>query len=170
MQWLTRKCTTTGSKGIHSAYSHLYIHSVGILYTYCIHVYDVHFCRSELMHTKCMQNVSRNSTNFCIHFVWKIYTKCIQNVYITHFSKRLYTFSIQNLADIVLLILYKKYIPKLVEMWSTFCVHAVYILHTSVIHILCNFCIQNVYAVSVCVGTSQVIQYNVFLDLCFSIW
>ena len=133
-----------------------------ILYEFCIHIVYMFmmytFCRSQLMHTECIQNVFRNSTNFCMHFVWKIYTKRIQNVYITHFNKRLYTFSIQNLADIVLLILYKKYIPKLVEMWSIFCIHAVYILHTSVVHILCNFCIQDVYAVSVCVGTSQVIQ------------
>ena len=71
-----------------------------------------------------MQNVSHISTNFCIHFI-------------------------QNLAAIVLLILYRKCIQKFVEMWYTFCIHFIYILHTSVVYILHYFCIQNVYTVSV---------------------
>ena len=88
---------------------------------------------SELMYAmytkcipKCIQNVSDISTNFCIHFPYKMYTKYIQNVcvkmylifeqtfvykmyktcfyikHIPHFDKRLYIFCIQNLVGIVL--------------------------------------------------------------------
>ena len=62
-------------------------------------------------------------------FVYKMYPT---------FRQTLYTFCIQNLADIVHLILYTKCIQKLVEMW-----------YTSVVYILYNFCIQNVYTVFV---------------------
>ena len=70
-----------------------------------------------------IQNVFHISTNFCIHFIYKIQltqffsfcTKCIQ---------------------------------KLVEMWYTFYIHFVHILYTSVVYILYNFCIQNTYTVS----------------------
>ena len=81
-----------------------------------------------------------------------LYTKCTQNVCIQHFTKRFYTFCIQNLADVVLLILYTKCIQKFVEIWYTFCLHFAYILYTSVLYIFYNFCIQNVYTVSVCDG------------------
>ena len=64
--------------------------------------------------------VSHISTKLCIHFVYKMflykmyttfgqtlvykmYTKCIP-----HFNKLLYTFCVQNLVSIVLLILYTK--------------------------------------------------------------
>ena len=72
-----------------------------------------------------------------------MYTKCIP-----HFDKLLYAFCIQILVGIVLLILYTKCIQKFVEIWDTFCIHLVYILHTSVVNILYNFCIQNVYMIS----------------------
>ena len=78
-----------------------------------------------------------------------MYTKCLYTKCIPHFDRLLYTFCMQNLAAIVLLILYTKCIQKLVEMWYTFCIHFVYILYTSVVYILHNFCIQNVYTVSV---------------------
>ena len=65
------------------------------MYEFCIqiNVYDVHFLyiRTD---------------------VYKMYTKCIP-----HFNKLLYTFCIQNLAGIVLLILYTECIQRFVEMW-----------------------------------------------------
>ena len=64
------------------------------------------FCTSKLMYTKCIenvciQNVSHISTNFCIHFAYKMYTKYIQNICIytkctPHFDKLLYTKCIEN--------------------------------------------------------------------------
>ena len=68
--------------------------------------------------TKCIQNVSHISTNFC----------CIQ-----------------NLAAIVLLILWTKCIQKFAEMWGTFCIHFIYIncihleqfLYTKCLHDFC---------------------------------
>ena len=76
------------------------------------------FCRSELLYTKCIQNV------------------CMQNV--SQISTNLYTFCIQKLAAIVLLILYTKCAYKSLSKCG---VHFVYILY--------NFCVQNVYTVSV---------------------
>ena len=32
-----------------------------------------------------------------------------------------------------------------VELWDTFCIHFVYILYSSIVYILHNFCIQNIY-------------------------
>ena len=78
-----------------------------------------------------------------------LYTKCTQNVCIQNFAKLFYTFCIQNLAGVVLLILYTKCIQKFVEIWYTFCLHFAYILYTSVLYIFYNFCTQNVYTVSV---------------------
>ena len=82
---------------------------------------------------------------FCIQNLYKIF---VYKMYMT-FDKLLYTFCIQNLAGIVLLILHTKHIQKFVKMWYTFCIHFAYIFYTSVVYILCNFCIQNVYKVSV---------------------
>ena len=95
-----------------------------------------------------MQNVSHISTNSCIHFAYKMYTKCIQHVCIqnvfhiskkclhktsiSHFHKRLQTFCMQNLAGIVFLIFYTKCIQKFVERWYTFCIQFVYIQYRSV--------------------------------------
>ena len=76
------------------------------------------FCRSKLMYTKCIQNVS----HIWQTFVYILYTKCLYAKCFPHFDKLLYTFCTQNLADIVLLILYTKYIQKLVKMWYTFCI------------------------------------------------
>ena len=107
--------------------------SIYIMYEFCIQIvyimFMMHiFCRSELMHTKCIQYV-------CIQNVSRILTK-------------------QNLAGIVLLILFPKCIQKFVKMWYTFCIHSVYILYIPVVCILYNFCIQNVYAVSVWEGAT----------------
>ena len=49
------------------------------------------------------------------------------------FNKLLYTFCIQNLAAIVLLIWHTKCIQKFVEMRDTFCIHLV---NTSCIHLV----------------------------------
>ena len=104
-----------------------------ILYGFCIQIVYIMgmmytFCRSEMMYTKC------------------IATKCLCAKCISCFDKLLYTFCIQNLVGIVLLILYTKCKQKLVEMRYTFCIHFVYIscihfvqfLHTKCIH---NFCV-----------------------------
>ena len=62
---------------------------------------------------------------------------------IPHFDKLLYTFCIQNLADIVLLILYTKCIQKLVEMWYTFCTHFAYISCIHLVQFLYTKCIHS---------------------------
>ena len=92
--------------------------------------------RLELMHTKCIQNVSHISTNytFCMQNVYKMYRKSLYTKCIPHFDKLLYTFCIQNLAGIVLLILSTKCIQKLVEIWY------IYILYAFCIHQLDTFC------------------------------
>ena len=82
-------------------------------------------------------------------FVYKMYTNCLYIKCIPRFDKLLYTFCIQNLAGVVLLILHTKCIQGFVEIWHTFCIHFVYILYTSVVFIFYNLCIQNVYTVSV---------------------
>ena len=74
-------------------------------------------CRSELTYTTYMQdfytqNISHISTSFCIHFVYKIYTKYLFGKCVPHFDKLWYTFCVKNLAGIVLLILYAKCISK----------------------------------------------------------
>ena len=69
------------------------------------------------VHTLCIQNVFHISTNFCT-----------------------YTFCIQNLAVIDLLVLYTKCIQRFVKMWDKFCIHFVNI---HCIHVA-QSCIQNV--------------------------
>ena len=64
-------------------------------------MYD--FCRWELMYTKCIQNVciqniSHISTNFCTHFEYKMYAKCLYTKCIPHFDKLLYAKCIQNVC------------------------------------------------------------------------
>ena len=106
-------------------------------------------CASELIYIymKCMQNVmflhtivSHISTKLCIDFVYKMflykmyttfgqtlickmYTKRLYTQCIPHFNKLLYTFQVQNLASIVLLILYTKCI------YTKVCRNVVYILY-----------------------------------------
>ena len=115
--------------GIHVAYNYWYIY---ILYEVCIKIVYTIFmlcaiCRSELMYTRCVQNV-------CI----QIYPTFRQTfVYILH----------TKLAVTVLLILFTKCIQKFVEIWYIFCIHFVCILHISVVYILYNYCIQNAYTV-----------------------
>ena len=79
-------------------------------------------CRSELMYTK----------------------------RIPHFDKLFYKFCIPNLAAIVLLILYTKYVQKFFKIWDTLWMHFVYIVYTSVYIHLVQFlytkCIHNFYA------------------------
>ena len=66
-----------------------------------------------------------------------MYTKCIP-----HFNKRLYTFCIQILTAIVLLILYTFCIQKFVEMWDTFCIYLVYISCIHLVQFLYTNCIH----------------------------
>ena len=59
------------------------------------------FCTSKLMYTKCIenvciQNVSHISTNFCIHFAYKMYIKYIQNICIQNVPNISTNFYIQN--------------------------------------------------------------------------
>ena len=59
------------------------------------------FCTSKLMYTKCIenvciQNVSHISTNFCIHFAYKLYIKYIQNICIQNGPNISTNFYIQN--------------------------------------------------------------------------
>ena len=59
------------------------------------------FCTSKLMYTKCIenvciQNVSHISTNFCIHFAYKMYIKYIQNICIQNGPNISTNFYIQN--------------------------------------------------------------------------
>ena len=72
-----------------------------------------------------------------------MYTKCLYTKCIPHFDKLLYTKCIQNLADIVLLILYTKWIQKLVEMWYAFCIHFVYISCIHPVQFLYTKCIHS---------------------------
>ena len=59
------------------------------------------------MYTRCIQqNVFHISTNFCIHFVYKIKRAMVVKIFI------------QNV--------YKSF----VEMWDTFCIHLVYLLYS----------------------------------------
>ena len=112
------------------------------------------FCRSELLYTKyiqdvCiakrippflyflytkfMQNVYKylytKCSTFRQRFVYKIHTKCLYTKCTPYFENLLYTFCKQNLAGIVLLILYIKCIQKFVEMRIDFvdnsCIHLV---------------------------------------------
>ena len=94
--------------GIHFPYNYLYINFAWMLYINCVCTFFwcYTFFISELMHTKC----------------------------IPHFDKLFYTFCIQNLAAIVLLILYKKYKQKFVEMWDLFCIHQLYTSCTNLVH------------------------------------
>ena len=71
--------------------------------------------------------------------------KCIQNVH------KIYPTFWQTLwAATFLFIRYKKNMQKFVKMWDTFCIHFLSILHTSVVYILYNFCIQPVYMICFC--------------------
>ena len=101
---------------------------VYILYVFCIQIICI------------VLIVDQNS---CIQNVYKMYTKCIP-----HFDKLLYTFGIEILTAIVLLILCTKCIQKFVKMWDAFYTYLVYILYMSVVYILYNFCIQNVHTIS----------------------
>ena len=59
------------------------------------------FCTSKLMYTKCIenvciQNVFHISTNFCIHFAYKMNIKYIQNICIQNVPNISTNFYIQN--------------------------------------------------------------------------
>ena len=56
------------------------------------------------------KNVSDILTNFCIHFVYKLYTKCIQNISIQNVSHILTNVFIQNVYKIFVYKMYAKYL------------------------------------------------------------
>ena len=72
-----------------------------------------------------------------------MYTKCLYTKCIPHFDKLLYTFCMQNLAAIFLLIFYTKCVQNFVEIWYTFCIHQFY---TS-----CTICAYKMYTVCICI-------------------
>ena len=87
-------------------------------------------CRQNV----CIQNISHISTNFCMHLV--------------------YTISCHSSFNFV----YKMYTKVCRTKCGIHFVYTVYILYTSVVYILYNFCIQNVYTVSVWVFTKPFLQ------------
>ena len=127
---------------------------ISVLYEFCIKMlyimFMMHaFCRSELMYTKCIQNVciqnvSHISTKFCMQNVY--YKMCVYKMYTTFwqtFAYILYTkLSWHSSFDFV----YKMYSYKSLSKCG---IHFIYIFCTSVVYILYNFCIQNVYTGSV---------------------
>ena len=94
--------------------------------------------RSDLMYTKCVQNVCmQNVSHLLQNVVYKMNTKCIYTKFISHYDKLLYTLCIQNLAGVVLLVLYTKCIQRFVEIWYTFCRHLVDISCIHFVQFLC---------------------------------
>ena len=110
-------------------------------------------CRSELMYTKCIQNdciqiVSHISTNFCINFVYKMYTKCFHTKCVPHFDKFLYTKCIQNVCILNVYHLSTKFLTSwhssydfVYKMYTKVCRNVVYILYTFCIHFVYINCI-----------------------------
>ena len=100
------------------------------VYIFCIQkLYKIYTTDVYKMYTKCIQNVYHISTNFCIHFVYKIKRTmaakfCIQNVYKSlpkcgiHFLYILYTS----------ILIYKKCTSK------KLCIELVYQIHTECIY------------------------------------
>ena len=130
-------------QGIHCAYNYLYIHSVWILYTNCLH--NVYGCTLFVHQNSCVQNVYKMFVykiypTFPQSFVYILHTKCIQNVAFKMYSTFRQTFV---------------YILDTKFSWhSSFdCRNVVYILYTTALYIsaeyiLYNFCIENLYPVS----------------------
>ena len=86
---------------------------------------------------------------------------------IPHFNKLLYTFCVQNLAGIVffLFCIQNVAMQKFVKMRYTLCIHFAYILYASVVYLLCNFCIQNVYTVSKWVINKKTFSIKKYLPI-----
>ena len=124
-----------------------------VLYEFCTQIVYIMFMmcalsRSQLMYTKriqnfYIQNVSHISTNFCIQNN-RLFIKCIPR-----FDKLLYTFCIQNLAGVVLLILYTKCMRRFVEIWYTFYIHFVYIGCIHLLQFVYTKCIRS-FRVGIC--------------------
>ena len=99
------------------------------------------FCSSELMYTKCVQNVCvQNYTTFPQTFVYILYTKFSWHISFDFIYKR-YT----NVCRNVVYILYTFCI-------ATFCIHQLY-----------KCCIQNVYTVFVWDESTSFDTFNCFL-------
>ena len=82
VQWLCGKCKRDWSKYVEMWDTFCIQLFAYILYEFCVQIVYIvlmmyTFCKSEVMYTKCIQrkcikNVSHVSTNFCIHFTYKI--------------------------------------------------------------------------------------------------
>ena len=107
-----------------------------ILYEFCIQIVYIMFMmyvwgRSELMHTKCIQNVCIQNvphilTNFCIQdiykmFVYKMYTTFRQTFIYISYAK----FSWHNSFDFVYT-MYTKVCRNMVYILYTFCINQLY--------------------------------------------
>ena len=134
----------------------------------------------------CIQNVYHISTNFCIHFVYKIKRTtpakfCMQNVYKSllkcgiyyvykHFVYILYTFCIQKCVKIC-----DTFCKTFVKMWDTFCIYFVFInsdlLKARIINIIYKFytkLIQNVYIQIIVCRMDALFQHILTHLLCTS--
>ena len=130
-------------QGIHCAYNYFYIHSVWILYTNCLH--NGYGCTLFVHQNSCVQNLYQMFVyeiypTFPQTFVYILHTKCIQNVAFKMHSIFRQTFV---------------YILDTKFSWhSSFdCRNVAYILYTTALYIsaeyiLYNFCIENLYPVS----------------------
>ena len=97
-----------------------------ILYEFCIQIVYIiftmyTFCRSELM-SLCIQNLYKMYPTFWQTFVYKMYTKCIQNVYLQNVSHISTNFCIQNVYKMYTKCLFTKCIPHFDKLLYTKCV------------------------------------------------
>ena len=105
------------------------------------------FCRSELMYTKCIQNVciknvSRILRNFCTQNVYKMFVYKMYPTFRQTFVYILCTnFSWHSSFDFVYK-MYTKVCGNVGYILYTFCIHFVYILY--------NFCIQKKHMCQYC--------------------
>ena len=130
-----------------------------ILYGFCIQIVYMFMLyalsRSELMYTKCIQNEFRILTNlytFCIQSVYKMFVYKMYPIFWQTFVYKMYTTCQQTFVYILCTIFcWCSFFDVVYKMYTSllkYVIHFVYILYTSVVYILCNFCIQNVYTVS----------------------
>ena len=102
-----------------------------------------------MMYALC-KNISHISTNFCIHFAYKLFTKCIQNICIQNVSYISTNFCMQNVYKIFVYKMYTTFRQTFVYIlytkfrWCSF-FDFVYILYTFYIHQLYRSCTIFVY-------------------------
>ena len=101
-----------------------------ILYEFCIQIVYIiftmyTFCRSELM-SLCIQNLYKMYPTFWQTFVYKMYTKCIQTVYLQNVSHISTNFCTQNVYKMYTKCLFTKCIPHFDKLLYTKCIQNVY--------------------------------------------